>query len=62
MLRMYHDGVRALIIPDCAKCILEDKNPVDMEECPAWKCEEKDMCDGDCEYYTEEWGRVHVGG
>lgn len=54
-MRVIQDGVRAMILPECAKCILEEKYPNDFEECPIWKCDAIDECDPDCEFYTEEW-------
>ena len=57
MLRMFSNGIESYVVPDCAKCILSEKHPHEMDKCPMWKCEEKDQCDGDCEYYTEEWSK-----
>ena len=54
-MNMYHDGVEIMILPDSAKCTLTGKHPLyEMTECPCWRCEEKDECSGDCEYYTED--------
>ena len=52
MLRMFSDGYEC-VIPSYTRCILTGQNPLKMDECPMWKCEEKDQCDGNCEYYTE---------
>ena len=49
---MFSDGYKC-VIPSYTRCILTWKNPSEMDECPIWKCEAKDQCDGDCEYYTE---------
>ena len=53
MLTVVYDGVKSFVVPDCAECILAEKHPNDMDECPLWKCEAKDECDPDCEFYTE---------
>lgn len=55
MLTVVYDGVKAFVVPDCAECILAEKHPDDMDECPLWKCEAKDECDPACEFYTEHW-------
>ena len=56
MLTVVYDGVKAFVVPDCAECILSEKHPDDMDECP--KYEAKDECDLDCEFYTEHWERT----
>ena len=61
MIQMFQDGVEVQVLPDGAKCIIEDKCPFEMEECPLWKCESKYECSPDCEYYTEEYGNTKAG-
>lgn len=55
-MRVMCDGVEAMILPDCARCLLADKHPHAFDECPAMKRAAADECDPDCEYYTELWG------
>lgn len=52
-MNMYQNGVKVLVLPDGAKCLMDDeeKNPLYIE-CPIGHEE----CTGDCEYYTEEVG------
>lgn len=60
---MYQDGVEVTVLPDCARCIIEDKHPLlEMDKCPLWKCDSEYECSSDCEYYTEQWGREKKDG
>lgn len=54
-MRVICDGVEAFCIPECARCILEEKHPYDFQECPIWKNEDINVCTPDCEFYTENW-------
>lgn len=51
------NGVEFYICPECGKCQLSGKNPIDMLECPARNFDPYgDVCNpGECEYYTENW-------
>lgn len=55
MITLIQEGVKSYVVPDCTKCICAEKNINNMNDCPLHKCEEKDECDPDCEYNTEDW-------
>lgn len=55
LLSVVYDGVKALVTPDCAMCIVEGENINNMDACPLRKCRDEYECDPDCEYYTEDW-------
>ncbi len=45
------DGIDIYVLPDCARCALEDKSPLEMDDCP----ENRDFCCPDsCDYYSED--------
>lgn len=52
-MNMYQNGVEVLILPDSARCILDElgRSPLDMNEgdCPLGN----GTCDGNCRYYEE---------
>ena len=52
-MRMFQDGVKVGILPDCAMCILDDdlRSPLDIAECPIGE----EFCPEDCPYYEEDW-------
>lgn len=55
-MNVYHDGVEIMILPDCAKCKLTGKSPLEMDECPMgfFQVDGEDICfPGECEEYTE---------
>ena len=54
-MRLYQDGVDVYVLPDCAKCTLENKHPFEFEKCPISKCENDNECTGECEYYEENY-------
>lgn len=59
-MRVIHDGIEAMVLPDCARCAIAEKHPHEFDECPvrsAWGMDDTDVCDPDCPYYTEDWAR-----
>lgn len=48
------DGIKVLVLPDTARCIITEKNPLYMSDCPL----AKEYCCGNCECYTEEEDEV----
>ena len=56
-MKVYNDDVEIMVLPDCAKCKLTGKSPIDMEECPMgfFQDDDEDICfPGECEEYTED--------
>lgn len=51
-MNIVQDGVDVFCLPDGAKCRAdeENRNPLDINECPMG-CDE---CSGDCYYYIED--------
>ena len=48
------DGIDIYVLPDCAKCTLTGKSPLDMDKCPALNFDDYGdvCCPVECDYYT----------
>lgn len=51
-MEIYQDGVQVFCVHEDAKCNADEKrrSPEDIWNCPIGR----DICSGDCYYYTEE--------
>lgn len=55
-MRIITNEVNVMVLPDCGRCKIAHKNPIDMWECPIRKYDGiGDECHPDsCEYYSED--------
>lgn len=55
-MRIITDEIDIFVLPNCGRCKIAHKNPIDMWECPIRKYDSiGDECHPDsCEHYSEE--------